>query len=104
MNYQDIFCKVRKASQSFTDHHQVDNMLKYLASQLEKNTQQLLDANQMDLDRMSLSDPKYDRLKLTPERIIDIANDMRQVATLPSPLGRILEQSIRPNEIGRAHV
>ena len=97
MDYQDIFCKARKTSQSFTEHHQVDDMLIYLSGQLEKSTQQLLDANQKDLDRMSLSDPKHDRLKLTPERITEIANDMRQVASLLSPLGRTLEQSVRPN-------
>jgi len=97
MDYQDIFCKVRKASHSFTKHHQVDDMLKYLAVELKKNAQQLLDANQKDLDRMSLSDPKYDRLKLTPKRIADIANDIHQVATLPSPLGKTLEQVTRPN-------
>ena len=97
MDYQDIFLTARKASQSFTEHHQVDQMLNYLASQLQKNTQQLLAANQKDLDRMSISDPKYDRLKLTPERIADIASDMRQVASLPSPLGQILDQRTRPN-------
>jgi glutamate-5-semialdehyde dehydrogenase len=72
-------------------------MLKYLADQLSKNHRTLLDANRKDLDRMNLQDPKYDRLKLTSNRIIDIANDMRQVASLPSPLGRILEQRTLPN-------
>jgi len=97
MNYQDFFFKAREASRSFKDHQQVDQMLKYLAGQLPINMQTLLVANQKDLDRMSLQDPKYDRLKLTPERIADIAGDMRQVALLPSPLGRILEQKTRPN-------
>ena len=97
MNYQDIFIQTREASRSFADHHQVGQMLEYLAGQLKKNTEPLLVANQKDLDRMSMQDPKYDRLKLTPERITDIAGDMRQVALLPSPLGRILEQRTRPN-------
>ena len=97
MDYQDIFCKVRNASRSFTEHHQVDAMLKYLADQLEINTRLLLDANQKDLARMMPSNPRYDRLKLTQDRIADIARDMRQVALLPSPLGRILEKSTRPN-------
>ena len=97
MSYQDIFSKARKASRSFTGHDRVDELLNYLAEYLKENTEQLLAANRKDLDRMALSDPKNDRLKLTPERIADIAADMRHVATLPSPLGRILEQNIRPN-------
>ena len=97
MDYQDIFLKAREASRSFTDHQHVGQMLKYLANQLNKNINTLMTANQKDLDRMSAQDPKYDRLKLTPERIADIANDMRQVALLPSPLGRILDQYTRPN-------
>jgi len=92
MDYQDIFSKACEASRSFTDHQQVGVMLNYLANQLIKNSSTLLTANQKDLDRMSLHDPKYDRLKLTQERITDIANDMRQVALLSSPVGRILDQ------------
>jgi glutamate-5-semialdehyde dehydrogenase len=97
MNYQDIFFKAREASRTFTDQQQVDLMLKYLSNQLSKNISTLLVANQKDLDRMSLQDAKYDRLKLTPERIADIANDMYQIALLPPPLGRVLEQQTRPN-------
>ncbi len=97
MDYQDIFSKARDASRSFAGHNQVDKLLKYLANQLEKNSKQLLAANQKDLDKMNLSDPKYDRLKLTPERIADIAGDIRNVALLPSPLGRVLENQMRPN-------
>jgi glutamate-5-semialdehyde dehydrogenase len=97
MDYQDIFSEVREASQSFTGHGQVDKLLKYLANKLEKNTKQLLAANQKDLDKMSISDPKYDRLKLSSERIADIAGDMRNVASLPSPLGRVLENRTLPN-------
>ena len=46
---------------------------------------------------MDKNDPKYDRLKLTEERLKDIATDTRNVATLPSPLGRVLIETIRPN-------
>ena len=97
MDYQDIFSRSRKASRSFAAHGQVDELLKYLADLLEENTQLLLDANQKDLDRMDKSDPKYDRLKLTVGRIADIAGDMRNVASLPSPLSRVLEKTTRPN-------
>ena len=48
-------------------------------------------------DDMDKNDPKYDRLKLTEERLKGIAADTRNVATLPSPLGKVLKESVRPN-------
>lgn len=52
----------------------------------------ILKENQKDLDRMDPSNPKYDRLLLNPDRLVAIENDIRAVADLPSPLGRILEE------------
>ena len=46
---------------------------------------------------MGTGDPRYDRLKLTLPRLEGIASDMRNVSILPSPLGRVLKHSIRPN-------
>ena len=63
-----------------------------LARRLESCETNILAANQLDLAQMSLSDPKYDRLQLSAERIRGMAQDLRQVAGLTSPLGRILEQ------------
>ena len=57
----------------------------------------ILDANEQDLDRMDSANPKYDRLKLTLERLQGIAADMRNVAHLPSPVGRVLRDTVRPN-------
>ena len=57
----------------------------------------ILLANQQDLNRMDPANPKYDRLKLTFERIQGIAADMRNVAQLPSPVGRVLKDTVRPN-------
>lgn len=59
----------------------------------------ILAANAEDLSRMDTSNPKYDRLKLTPERLQGIADDMVNVASLPSPLGKELASWIRPNGI-----
>ncbi|HCY41704.1 MAG TPA: glutamate-5-semialdehyde dehydrogenase, partial [Prolixibacteraceae bacterium] len=50
-----------------------------------------------DLERMDVADPKYDRLKLTKERIDGIASDIENVAKLPSPVGRVLTETVRPN-------
>ena len=49
----------------------------------------LLEANAADLALMDRENPLYDRLQLTRERLQGIADDMRHVATLPSPLGII---------------
>jgi glutamate-5-semialdehyde dehydrogenase len=57
----------------------------------------IISENEKDLALMDKSDPKYDRLMLTPARIDGIASDIRNVASLPSPLNRILSEDIRPN-------
>ncbi|TVP52610.1 MAG: glutamate-5-semialdehyde dehydrogenase [Mongoliibacter sp.] len=57
----------------------------------------IIDANQEDLSRMDVNDPKYDRLFLTEERIIAITQEIRQVKTLPSPLGKVLENRVLDN-------
>ena len=46
---------------------------------------------------MDPMNPKYDRLKLTEERLAGIAEDMKNVASLPSPLRRLLSETVRPN-------
>ena len=46
---------------------------------------------------MEKSNPLYDRLMLTPQRLEGIADDMRNVATLPTPLGHITKQKTLPN-------
>ena len=56
-----------------------------------------LDALCEDLKRMDPSNPMYDRLKLTSDRIDGIAGDTRKVSTLPSPLGRVLKHNVLPN-------
>jgi glutamate-5-semialdehyde dehydrogenase len=57
----------------------------------------LLQENQKDLNRMDPADPKYDRLKLTAERIAAIAKDIENVAGLGSPLGAVLSDKTMPN-------
>ena len=67
------------------------------ADEIAASTEALLAANAEDLARMDRSNPLYDRLLLTPERLSGIAADMRKVATLPSPVGRVLSERTRPN-------
>ena len=76
---------------------QINRLLLRLADVAVASVDMILKENQKDLDLMDPSDPKYDRLKLTKERIVAIASDIRNVAALPSPLGRILSQELLPN-------
>ena len=75
----------------------INQVLEDVASAGIVNTEFILQENQKDLNRMDPKDPKYDRLKLTADRIAGIATDIRNVASLPSPLGRILSKINRPN-------
>lgn len=70
----------------------INAILNRVADAAILHTPELLAANQLDLERMDPADPKYDRLLLNPKRLEDIAQDIRKVADLPSPLGRVLEE------------
>ena len=72
-------------------------LLRDLADRIVASTDSLLAANAKDLARMDPASPLYDRLKLTAERLSGIAGDMRNVASLPCPVGRILEERTLPN-------
>ncbi len=74
-----------------------NEVLLHLADALEADASALLEANSSDLSRMDRSNPLYDRLQLTPERLAGIASDMRHVASLPCPVGEIIDESERPN-------
>lgn len=75
----------------------VKNILLDLAKETRESCDFILSENKKDLERMDAADPKYDRLKLTKERIEGIASDIENVAGLPSPVGRVLMETVRPN-------
>ena len=75
----------------------INRILNDVADAAITHTNKILEENQKDLERMDPSDPKFDRLKLTAERIAGIAADIRNVCSLPSPLGRVLKDTVRPN-------
>lgn len=79
------------------DDTTVNSILISTASALLDRQAEVLTANADDLQRMDPENPKYDRLKLTEERLAGIAEDMKNVASLPSPLGKLLNKTIRPN-------
>lgn len=74
-----------------------NEVLEAVADAIVRNTERILNANAGDLSRMDRSNPLYDRLLLTAERIEGIASDMRNVAKLPSPLGHITKEKTLSN-------
>ena len=75
----------------------IKETLQAISEAIIEHTPFIIEANQADLARMDCSNPKYDRLLLTPARIEAIANDMLAVAALATPVGEILSETERPN-------
>ena len=99
MKVKDILQKASREKRSLqqVSDETVSEILRSVAGSLRDATDDIIEANARDLSRMSEDNPKYDRLKLTPQRIDGIASDMENVAGLPSPLGSVLSETIRPN-------
>src|SRR5947207_4942831 len=71
-----------------------------MADALEQNRDDLKKANARDLDtaaKMGLSTAMLDRLRLDDKRIAAMAKGLREVAALPDPVGKILDERVRPN-------
>ncbi len=99
MEYGESFRAAKQASRVLAsiDRKKINQILLKLADEAEKSELFLLSENQKDLERMPVTDPRYDRLLLSPQRIKDIATEIRNVASLESPLGEILEERTLPN-------
>ena len=98
-NLNETFAAVQVASRELAllNDDIINQILNAVADAAIAETPFILAENEKDLARMDKNDPKYDRLKLTEERLKGIAVDTRNVATLPSPLGKVLKESVRPN-------
>ena len=99
MQLKDTFERVKRASKSMAllNDEQRNEILNAVADAIVNNKARILDANAQDLAKMSKDNPLYDRLQLTDSRLEGIASDMRNVATLPSPLGHITKQKTLHN-------
>lgn len=99
MTNNDTFSSARSAGRalSLLPSRTINAILTDLADAAERESASLLAANAEDLSRMEPSDTRYDRLRLTEDRLRDIAADLRKVASLPSPLGKTLKQTVLPN-------
>ena len=98
-DFKEIFRAAKKAAADLAsaDNGKTSGMLLSLADGIGKNQDALLEANRADLAKMPEDNPMYDRLKLDSRRLEGIAADMRNVAGLPCPAGRILSETVRPN-------
>ncbi|MCL6610278.1 MAG: glutamate-5-semialdehyde dehydrogenase [Peptococcaceae bacterium] len=83
--------------------------LMHMAEALVRETPAILEANRADVQaglEKGLSKALIDRLLLTPERILDMAQGLKEVAGLPDPVGEVESMWVRPNgiQVGRVRV
>lgn len=95
----EIFSAVKTASRKIAllSDDKRNEVLRAVADAIITSQESLLQANAKDLERMSPENPLYDRLQLTTKRLEDIASDIRNVSTLPSPLGHVSKERTLPN-------
>lgn len=82
---------------NLVDDNTINQILLSLADEALAQTEYILAENAKDLALMEKTNPLYDRLMLNKERINGIASDIRNVVSLPSPLGKTLMETTRPN-------
>ncbi len=99
MNQLPHFEKIKQAARILNglEADQINAILTDLAAATLKATEAILEANEQDLQRMEKTNPKYDRLQLTPERIQNISDDILNVSKLPNPLGKVLVERTLEN-------
>jgi glutamate-5-semialdehyde dehydrogenase len=71
-----------------------------MADALEKNGVAIKSANAKDMEagaEMGLTSAMLERLKLDDKRIAGMAKGLREVAALPDPIGKVLDERVRPN-------
>ena len=99
MELKETFERVKAASRQLAllSDERKNALLMAVADAIGQHQPALLAANAEDLSHMERSNPLYDRLQLTPQRLEAIAGDMRHVATLPSPLGMVQKERTLQN-------
>lgn len=101
MTTQELLIKAKEAKNKLSGvkAEDIDRALLIMADKLVENTDAILAANALDVEaaRGSISDVMIDRLMLSEERIKGMAQGVREVAALPSPLGRVLKHHERPD-------
>jgi len=99
MKYQQYFENAKKGSTILNQVNKdtINEILKDIANDLLLKADDILIANQQDLEKMPATDPKYDRLKLDKARLEAMAKEVLNVVDLESPLAEIISNSKLPN-------
>ena len=99
MQLKETFEKAKRSSKSLAllSDNQRNEILQAVAQAILSQQERIMQANALDLAKMPKESPLYDRLQLTASRLEGIAADMRNVASLPTPLGHITKQKTLPN-------
>ncbi len=101
MSTQDLLKRAKAAAPALTaaTTEQKNEALLAMADALLAHTDEILAQNAKDMEQAKghLSDAMMDRLLLTPERLVGMAEGIRDVADLPDPVGLVLEEILRPN-------
>lgn len=74
-----------------------NKVLASLAQLIRENTTEILRENQQDVDQMASDHPMRDRLVLTHERLVALADSVLSVMQLPDPSGQVLSEKTLPN-------
>lgn len=98
-NHQRKFKLISEVSKTLNllKEEQINTILRAIAAEAEAKMHYILTENQKDLQRMDPSNPKYDRLLLNEEKLLNIISDINNVASLPSPIGKKLDERTLPN-------
>lgn len=103
MTTQELLHQARaaKGAIALADSQVKNAALEAMASALERHEAEILSANALDLAaaKGTMSDVMLDRLALSKERIVGMAQGIREVAALPDPIGVVLHRVERPNGV-----
>ena len=97
-----ILCKQAKETTKLLNgvsDKKINEALIHMADELVFSAKEILEANEKDVEnaKEKISEVMIDRLRLTHDRIEGMANGIREITNLPSPLGKILERTERQN-------
>lgn len=100
-DYKQKFSDVAEAARTMNaiSEKKINEVLNSLADEIESKMYYIISENEKDAQRMDPSNPKYDRLLLDEKRLRSMASDLRNVASLPFPAGRVLEEKELPNQL-----
>ena len=101
MTTQELLKTVKAAAPALAEATtaQKNQALLAMAAALEANCDEILTANRRDVAAAQghIAPVMIDRLALSRQRVLDMAEGVRQVAALPDPVGRVRRQVVRPN-------